>query len=322
MKRVLLALLLLLPAILSADTPSQVDFLIGGLTDSSGQPLAGGKVYTYSAGTTSPKTTWQDSGKVTPQANPVILDAQGKKLVFADGAYKFRIDDANDVTQYTLDNLQFAKYSGSATYAGATTGSSNAYVATLSPALLSLANGAKITFEANHTNTGAATLNVNGLGAIELAHANDTPFAANEVVSGNTYTAVYEASTNAWLVENPQVPVWTSWTPTLSASGSMTYTSTSITYAKYIQIGKLVYFKVFFTGTVGGTPSNGLNFTIPVTANADGVTGAVRVRDNGASAGGILFSNSTTQLGVSRYNVASYTAGAVDVNVYGFYEAA
>lgn len=47
----------------------------------------------------------------------------------------------------------------------ASTGSSNAYVAAPSPALAGLATGVWIFVKANHTNTGAATINVNGLGA-------------------------------------------------------------------------------------------------------------------------------------------------------------
>lgn len=187
-----------------ADTPEPVQFLIGGFTDSSGEPLAAGKVYTYSAGTTSDKDTWQDADKTTPHANPIILDAQGKKLVYADGNYKFRVDDSDDNTLYTLDNLRFGFPAGNNSYAGTTTGSSNAYVASLTPTLLALTDGTRIVFEANHSNTGAATLNVDSLGAIDLNSPDDTALGANSILSGTTYTAVYESSTNAWLLQGLQ----------------------------------------------------------------------------------------------------------------------
>lgn len=84
-----------------------VEFLLAGFTDSSGEPLASGKVYTYTAGTTSDKATYTDSALVTAETNPIILDANGRKQVYANGNYKFVITDSNDATLYTLDNLSF-----------------------------------------------------------------------------------------------------------------------------------------------------------------------------------------------------------------------
>lgn len=76
--------------------------------DDNGDPLAGGKVYTYEAGTTTPKATYTDSGAGTPNANPVILDAEGRADIWLDGAYKILLKDADDVTIYTVDNVQSA----------------------------------------------------------------------------------------------------------------------------------------------------------------------------------------------------------------------
>jgi len=42
-----------------------------------GAPLAGGKLYFYTTGTTTPKDTYADSGLGTPNANPVEADADG-----------------------------------------------------------------------------------------------------------------------------------------------------------------------------------------------------------------------------------------------------
>lgn len=318
--RAILALLLL-PMVVFAETPVQVESVISGLTDSSGNPLAGGKIYTYACGTTTNKTTWQDGAKAVAHANPVVLDAEGKKLIFADGCYKFRIDSSADATLYTLDNLRFGLFNGGATYAGATTGSSSAYVATLSPALLALINGAQITFEANHTNTGAATLNVNGLGAIDLNRSNDTALTANEIISGDTYSAVYESSTNAWLLQNSSMPTWTTWVPTVTPEASMTYTAT-VTYAKYYRIGRLVYGRVNFTGTVAGTPADSMRVTLPVTATSDGITAYGSVLDNGSFASLFATSGSTTTIDLYRYDEAVYTAGTVTFMAYFFYEAA
>lgn len=85
----------------------QVELLLGGVMDDGDVALAGGKVFTYAAGTLTNKTTWTDRDKTTPAANPIILDAAGKATIFADGVYKFVIKDADDVTIRTIDNLEF-----------------------------------------------------------------------------------------------------------------------------------------------------------------------------------------------------------------------
>lgn len=86
-------------------------FLLGApklqLFDDDGDPLAGGKVHTYQAGTSSNKATYTDSGLVTPNANPVILDSAGRATVYLTPgeAYKFVCTDANDVQLWTQDNV-------------------------------------------------------------------------------------------------------------------------------------------------------------------------------------------------------------------------
>lgn len=75
-------------------------------TNSAGAPLVGGKVYTYDAGTSTPRTTYQDAAGTVPNANPVILDARGEATIFWNGAYKVILKDALDVTIWTIDGLQ------------------------------------------------------------------------------------------------------------------------------------------------------------------------------------------------------------------------
>lgn len=74
-------------------------------TSSAGAPLVGGKVYTYDAGTNSPRPTYQDAAGTVPNTNPVILDARGEATIFWSGAYKVVLKDAADVTIWTIDNV-------------------------------------------------------------------------------------------------------------------------------------------------------------------------------------------------------------------------
>lgn len=116
---------------------------------------------------------------------------------------------------------------------------------------------------------------------------------------------------------------WTTYTPTLTPESPMTYTSTSITYAKYIQVGKLVICCVNFTGTTGGTQKSYISFTLPVTGAASGAFGgAALIVDNGITYSGSL-GNSTTLAYPRFYNNGNFTAGSSRaVQALAIYEAA
>lgn len=75
--------------------------------DANGQPLVGGKVYSYAAGTSLPISTFTDASGVTPNTNPIILDSRGEcNLWFAPATnYKLVLKSATDVTQWTVDNI-------------------------------------------------------------------------------------------------------------------------------------------------------------------------------------------------------------------------
>lgn len=79
--------------------------------DNNGVPLAGGKLYTYAAGTTTPQTTYSDISGSTPNANPIILDSAGRisgssEVWLTNGvAYKFVLKTSADVQIWSADNV-------------------------------------------------------------------------------------------------------------------------------------------------------------------------------------------------------------------------
>jgi len=91
-----------------------IPFVKARFFDRCGKPLAGGKVYTYGANTTTDKTTYKDPYGLTPNTNPIILDAAGEADIYLDGTYRIRITDRNDVLvndvakigSWFSDNLQ------------------------------------------------------------------------------------------------------------------------------------------------------------------------------------------------------------------------
>lgn len=75
-------------------------------TDDDGNPLSGGKIFTYAAGSVStPKPAYTTAAGDIELSNPIILDDAGRAVVFIDGSYKFVIKDANDVIIRTVDNV-------------------------------------------------------------------------------------------------------------------------------------------------------------------------------------------------------------------------
>jgi hypothetical protein len=60
------------------------------------------------------------------------------------------------------------------------------------------------------------------------------------------------------------------WTPTITASGSMTITSVSITAASYVQVGPLIWFEVEFHGVLGGTLDQFVSASLPVASASIG----------------------------------------------------
>ena len=79
---------------------------------SSGVPLAGGKLYSYAAGTTTPQATYTSSGGGTAWSNPIVLDSAGRVSgggeVWLTGnlGYKFILKDSTDILIGTYDNIR------------------------------------------------------------------------------------------------------------------------------------------------------------------------------------------------------------------------
>jgi len=77
--------------------------------DDNGIPLAGGLIYTYQAGSSTPLATYTTNGGTIANANPIVLDASGRTppeiWLFTGYSYKFILKNADDVLIQTLDNI-------------------------------------------------------------------------------------------------------------------------------------------------------------------------------------------------------------------------
>jgi hypothetical protein len=75
----------------------------------SGVILSGGKLYTYAAGTTTPKVTYTSSSGNTLHTNPIILDSAGRvpggEIWLLTSPYKFALYTSANVLIATYDNI-------------------------------------------------------------------------------------------------------------------------------------------------------------------------------------------------------------------------
>jgi len=79
--------------------------LVTHFDDDNGNPLVGGKVFFYEAGTSTPKNTFTDANSGIPNPNPVVLNARGDASIWltAGEPYKAIIKRADDSVVRTVD---------------------------------------------------------------------------------------------------------------------------------------------------------------------------------------------------------------------------
>jgi len=124
-----------------------------------GTVASGGKVYTYEAGTSTPKTSYTDSTGTVANTNPAILNAKGECDLWMSGLYKVNVLQSDDVqiTGYPVDNIGYdVEYLSAANY-GADPGESASNNVTYLLAACAAAKTAK-----KRLFIPAGTYNVNG----------------------------------------------------------------------------------------------------------------------------------------------------------------
>ncbi len=76
--------------------------------DGNGNPIRGGKLFTFQVGTTTDKATFSDSAATVANTNPVILDSNGEALIYLTGSYKMNLKTRSNgqVPGWPIDNIQ------------------------------------------------------------------------------------------------------------------------------------------------------------------------------------------------------------------------
>ena len=77
--------------------------------DNNGVPLAGGLLYSYAAGTTTPLATYTSASGATPNTNPIVLDSAGRVpsevWLTTNVNYKFALYTADSTLLWTNDDI-------------------------------------------------------------------------------------------------------------------------------------------------------------------------------------------------------------------------
>lgn len=159
--------------------------------DNNGNPAVGGKVATYAGGTNTPLATYTDSTGGTPNPNPIPLNFRGEASIWlpVNVAYKFVVSDALGNQLSATD--QIVNLSLVSLFGGTDTGVQNAYILNFPSPLPPNTNGQVVYWIPSNSNTGPATLNVNGGGPVPIVNPNGSPLGANQLLAGQFVSTIY-----------------------------------------------------------------------------------------------------------------------------------
>lgn len=105
------------------------------------------------------------------------------------------------------------------------TGSANAYVVAVEPAITALVDEMEINFKALAANTGASTLNANSIGAKTIYNKFGAALTAGEIATGSQVTVKYNSTTDAFYLIDSTIALPT--VPTASTGTSSTQTAST-----------------------------------------------------------------------------------------------
>ncbi len=177
--------------------------------DDNGDPLAGGMIYTYEAGTSTPVAVYTDSDLTVPASNPIVLDSAGRTTtpIFppVSPAVKYVLQDADAVQIWEADNIIASAPAEEPPPACV------AVTITTQPANTSIAAGANATLTVIATGTSPITYQWY-LGS-----------------SGDTSNPIVGATAASYTAINVAAGVYTGWARTSNACGTDDSTTCTLT---------------------------------------------------------------------------------------------
>lgn len=165
--------------------------------DDNGDPLSGGLLYVYAAGTTTPVTTYTTVLGTVNNTNPIVLDAAGRtpNEIWVNGGvlYKFTLRTSLGVLIGTYDNIPAIDdptvFNNLITVTG-----TNTLTGTSVPPISGYVTGATYSFIPLNTNTGAVTIDIDLLGAKEITYDQSTSLSAGALQAGKMALIEYDGT--------------------------------------------------------------------------------------------------------------------------------
>ena len=175
--------------------------------DANGKPYANGKVYFYSNYPTCSvlKNTFQDSAGSVLNTNPVVLSAMGTATIFGTGNYCQVLKDASGNTVWTKFTAD-TNAAASLGWGGTGGGTANAQTVTVSG--FSAQVGQIFYYQPGTTNTGPATIVVNGGSSIAITKPSVSgyqPLRGGELAANTVVGLVYTSLGNFQLITNNSI---------------------------------------------------------------------------------------------------------------------
>src|ERR1700743_80590 len=171
-----------------------VPWLTSQFFANNGQPLAGGMLWSYQAGTSTPIATFTDSTGLVQNTNPVGANARGEMSVWITNnvAYRFILQDSDGNQLWTRDQVTSTQLLS--LYGGVDTGSSSLYLLNFLSPFTSYAQfqGTPIFFIPANNSAQGASINVNGIGVVGIYNANGTTIGPNQIQSSFITEIVYQ----------------------------------------------------------------------------------------------------------------------------------
>jgi hypothetical protein len=163
--------------------------------DNNGVPLAFGKLTTYAAGTTTPLATYVDSTQSTQNANPIILNFRGECDLWVppNVSFKYALTDSlnNPIPGWPIDNIVSSQLI--TLYGGVDGGSANAYILTFTANFTAYTDGIVIYWIPSNTNTTGSTINVNGLGVVNILNPDGSALSAGEIIANQPAQILFKS---------------------------------------------------------------------------------------------------------------------------------
>lgn len=153
---------------------------------------------------------------------------------------------------------------GSFIWLGTTSGSANAQTANATPAITAYAAGQKFRFKAGFTNTGATTLQINGIAGPKNIFdiATNAALRSDQILANYIYEVIYDGTQFVLLEPNRN---WISYTPTITQGSAVAKT---VGYAKYRIDGNTCHVQVSVTLTAAGGAGSVIQVSLPINSTS------------------------------------------------------